>query len=80
MGFAPELKLNLHQSGDTQWFPLRNVALSLSSWLPEHLPINQHCVFHKPGQSAGLEEQRDVKDHVVIACGNGNIPQKREQC
>lgn len=60
--------------------PLRDVALSLSSWLPEHLPINQHCVFHKPGQSTGLEEQRDVKDHVVVACGNGNIPPKREQC
>lgn len=63
-----------HEGRDGPLQPLREVTTSQSSWFTWHLPINQDRVFHKLGQSVGLEEQRDVKDHVAVACRNANTP------
>lgn len=41
-----------------------------------HLPVNQDGVLHELGQSLGLEEQRDVEDHIAVACRNDNTPKR----
>lgn len=40
------------------------------------LPINQDGVLHELGQPLGLEEQRDVEDHIAVACRNDNTPKR----